>query len=224
MEIDLNKQNTDLMNIFNLLLERFGKRFWWPGDSALEIIFGCILTQNVSWKNVEEAINNLKRNNLIDTHKILSIPVDDLGLLLKSTRYYIQKALNLKNFCTRLNEDFAGSLDSLFALDTTKLREYLLSLKGIGKETADSIILYAGNKPIFVVDAYTKRIFSRLGYFDKNSSYDEVQNFFTKNLVQDLYIFNEFHALIVCLGQSFCKSSNPLCSSCPLESFCIKNI
>lgn len=220
----MNKEITsmELIDIFNMMLERFGKRFWWPGDSPLEIVIGCILTQNVTWKNVEEAIINLKKCNLIDTQAIISIPVEELGQLLKSTRYYMQKAINLKNFCIRLNEDFDGSLDNLFTMDTPKLRKYLLSLRGIGKETADSIILYAANKPIFVVDAYTKRIFSRLGYFNKDSTYDEVQDFFTENFSHDLYLYNEFHALIVCLGQNCCKNTKPLCSSCVLENKCKK--
>jgi len=216
------KTRKNLMDIFGLLLSYFGKRHWWPGDSSLEIIYGCILTQNVSWKNVEEAICNLKQKNLIGLDTILSTSDNELGLLLKSTRYYNQKVLYLKNFCFRMKEDFAGNLDNLFSMEVTKLRKYLLTLKGFGKETTDSVILYGANKPIFVVDAYTKRIFSRLGYFHKDISYDEVQDFFMKNLPHDVYTFNEFHALIVCHGQSFCKNSRPSCSSCPLERICEK--
>ncbi|MGE5329917.1 MAG: endonuclease III domain-containing protein [Deltaproteobacteria bacterium] len=219
-----NCTQVQLMNIFSLLLAHFGKRNWWPGDTSLEIVFGCILTQNVSWKNVEEAIIKLKEKNLINLEAIINVSDENLGLLLKSTRYYNQKAVNIKSFCSNMLDSFDGNLDNLFSMDIPKLREYLLSLKGIGKETADSIILYAANKPIFVVDAYTKRIFSRLGYFNKDSSYDEVQAFFMKNLLHDVYLFNEFHALIVCLGQSICKNTNPPCSSCILERFCIKKV
>jgi len=213
-----------LMEIFCLLLAHFGKRHWWPGDTSLEIIFGCILTQNVTWKNVEEAINNLKQHNLINLGTIITTSDEKLGSLLKSTRYYNQKAANIKSFCYHLNDNFDGKLDNLFSMDVSSLRKHLLTLKGIGKETADSIILYAANKPIFVVDAYTKRIFSRLGYFNKDASYDEVQDLFMQNMPHDVYIFNEFHALIVCLGQNICKNTNPLCSSCLLESMCKKEV
>jgi len=219
-----NLTKIQLINIFNLLLSHFGKRHWWPGDTSLEIILGCILTQNVTWKNVEEAINNLKQKNLINLEAIIASSDESLGLLLRSTRYYNQKAANIKSFCHNMINNFDGSLDNLFLMDIPTLRKYLLSLKGIGKETADSIILYAANKPIFVVDAYTKRIFSRLGYFDSNPSYDQVQTFFMENLPHDLYLFNEFHALIVCLGQNFCKNANPSCKSCILESVCKKKM
>lgn len=210
----------NLIDIFDTLLNNFGKRHWWPGDTTLEIIFGCILTQNVTWKNVEQAVLKLKKHNLIDVERILSVSHEELGTSLISTRYYNQKACSLKNFCYHLKNDFSNSIDKLFEMDVPALRQYLLSLKGIGKETADSIILYAANKPIFVVDAYTKRIFSRLGYFHSDSSYDQIQDFFTVNLPCDLYVFNEFHALIVYLGQNICKNTNPLCNSCVLRGIC----
>lgn len=217
MSQDLRKQ---LLNIFNSLLEYFGPRHWWPAETPLEVIFGCILTQNVTWKNVEVAISNLKRKNLININKVLSIPSEDLAQLIKTTRYYNQKTSTLKNFCFMLKNKFDGDLDSLFRLDLENLRKILLSLKGIGKETADAIILYAANKPIFVIDAYTIRIFSRIGFFNQNTGYDEAQRFFHHNLPQDLYLYNEYHALIDALGQNICKAKNPNCYLCPINHEC----
>lgn len=211
-----------LMMIFDNLLRHFGPRHWWPAETTFEVIIGCILTQNVTWKNVEQAIDNLKSDNLINIDRLLKIEDDRLASLIKTTRYYNQKALNLKNFCRVIKYNFDNELENLFRLERSDLRKYLLSLKGIGKETADCIILYAANKPIFVVDAYTKRIFSRMGYFDSNTDYDEVQKFFSSNLVEDIYVFNEFHALIDALGHNICKAKNPLCNECPLNTNCKK--
>jgi len=212
-----------LLDIFSILLKSFGKRNWWPADTDFEVVIGCILTQNVTWKSVEQAIIKLKAENLIDIDNILSVEPSKLAGLITTTRYYNQKAASIINFCEILKKDFNGELKKLFDIDTPSLRRYLLSLKGIGKETADSIILYAANKPIFVVDAYTKRVFSRLGYFESNPTYDEVQDFFQRNLSVDTYLYNEFHALIVAFAQYYCKSSKPLCVECPIKNFCKAN-
>lgn len=219
-----NNTSKKLFSIFNLLLSKFGKRYWWPGETQLEVVFGCILTQNVTWKNVQDAIIKLKANNLIDIENIINIDTATLAQHLISTRYYNQKAVYLQSFCQFLKENYEGSLDKLFLNDIGTLRKILLSLKGIGKETADSIILYSASKPIFVVDLYTKRIFSRMGFFHKESTYDEVQKFFESNIPHDLYLFNEFHALIVLLAQISCKSSKPNCSECVVKQFCNKLI
>ncbi len=215
-----NKIQDQLLCIFHSLLDHFGPRHWWPAETPLEVVFGCILTQNVTWKNVEQAISNLKEKDLINIDRILAVQDCSLADLIKTTRYYNQKASSLKNFCRFVKTKFNGNLDELFELNTEDLRTILLSLKGIGRETADSIILYAANKPIFVVDAYTKRIFLRLGIWDYDMSYDEVQKLFVSNLPSDTYLFNEYHALIDRLGHYICKSKTPCCSQCPVSQFC----
>ncbi len=217
-----NRIQTQLLNIFEALLGHFGPRHWWPAESPLEVVFGCILTQNVAWKNVELAISNLKTRNLIDIKNILSVNSIELAELIRATRYYNQKAAALKNTCAFILEDYDGSLSKLFKLETPELRNQLLALKGIGRETADSIILYAADKPIFVVDAYTKRIFSRLGFLPPDTDYDKVQQFFTINLPPELYVYNEYHALIDALGHNICKPKRPVCIECPLNSQCNK--
>ena len=148
------------------------------------------------------------------------MPREELAELIIPTRYYNQKAARLKGFMKMVEEEFSGDLDNLFALETGELRRLLLGLKGIGKETADSILLYAAGRPVFVVDAYTRRIFSRLGYVEEKVSYDEMQTLFTRHLPADTELFNEYHALIVALGKDICRARNPLCSDCPLNHRC----
>ncbi len=203
-----------LLDIFNLLLNHFGKQYWWPAKTKDEIIIGAILTQNTSWKNVEKSIKNLRNANLTELKKLVN--ASDLNLLIKPSGFFNQKAEYLKNIASALDKNKVAEMP------TNKARKYLLSIKGIGKETADSILLYAFEKPIFVVDAYTKRIFSRLGLIDKNLKYDEIQKFFMKNLPEDIYIYNEFHALIVMLGKNFCGKQKPNCKNCPLNKICKK--
>ncbi len=217
-----DRVRNQLMSIFESLLSHFGPRHWWPAESPLEVIFGCILTQNVAWKNVEQAISNLKARNLIDIKSMLAVDNDELAELIRPARYYNQKAAALKNICCFILENYDGSLSELFKLEIAELRKQLLKLKGVGKETADSIILYAAEKPIFVVDTYTKRIFSRLGFLPHDIDYDEVQNFFTCSLPAEPYLYNEYHALIDALGHNICKSRNPYCSKCPLSAQCKK--
>jgi endonuclease-3 related protein len=223
--------------IYERLLKSFGKQHWWPvtkrGEfipryhqnikltekQKLEICFGAILTQNTSWKNVEKAITNLNKNNLIDCNKILGISTKELAQVIKPSGYHNQKSKKLKNFCLFLKKNYNSNLKSLFIKDINKLKEELLSINGIGNETADSIILYAANKPTFVIDTYTKRIFSRIGFCDERWSYDKLQALFTKNLNKDTKVFNEYHALLVELGKNICKKK-PLCGKCPLAKIC----
>ncbi len=201
----------------------------------LEVCFGAILTQNTSWKNVEKAIYQLNKNRLIDVHKILKIKNKRLAQIIRSSGYHNQKAKKLKNFCEfllkcqkseisdhdqkskRFLTNYNGKLGLLFKNDIEELRKQLLSVNGIGPETADSIILYAAKKPIFVVDAYTKRIFSRIGC--KEKTYDEFQKLFMSSLPNSERLFNECHALIVELGKNICKKS-PLCGKCPINVHC----
>ena len=211
------RQNRSLLKIYDLLYRKFGPRHWWPGNTRLEIIIGAILTQNTAWANVEKAIRNLKKERVLNAKALSAIPEKTLAELIRPSGYYNIKAGRIKNFLKFLNTHYNGSLAGMFGTDLYKLKEELLSVKGIGQETADSILLYAGNKPIFVVDAYTKRIFSRHGFISKNVEYKKIQSLFMDNLRQDARLFNEFHALIVELGKTTCKSKKPLCDICPLS-------
>ena len=205
-----------LLKIYNSLYDFFGPLNWWPGDTPFEIMVGAILTQNTSWSNVEKAINNLKKENLLEPGKLFRINQEKLAQLIKPSGYYNIKARRLKNFVNIFVNDFEGSVEKMFSGDGRKLRKKLLNVNGIGPETADSILLYVGKKPFFVVDAYTKRIFSRHKLISKDSTYYQIQEFFIKNLDRDVKLFNEFHAQIVVLGKDMCTSKNPDCSKCPI--------
>ncbi len=209
-----------LVKIYDKLLEAFGPQHWWPADDDFEIIVGAILTQSVSWKNVEKAIDNLKAEGLLSLDAILAVDKDKLAALIKSTMYYNQKALKLKNFCRYIKQNYGRDIYALFEKNIPNMRVELLSIKGIGPETADSIILYAAEKPIFVVDAYTRRIFSRLGFLPDDAEYSQMQDFFMSNLPSDVNLFNEYHALIVRLGKDYCKNKKPLCKECPVKNHC----
>ena len=205
-----------LLKIYNSLYNYFGPLNWWPGDTPFEIMVGAILTQNTSWSNVEKAINNLKKENLLEPRKLYRISREELAQLIKPSGYYNIKARRLKNFINLFVNDFEGSAKKIFSGDSGELRKKLLNVNGIGPETADSILLYAGRKPFFVVDAYTKRIFSRHKLISKDSTYYQIQEFFTNNLDRDVKLFNEFHAQIVMLGKTICTSKNPDCAKCPI--------
>ncbi len=181
------------------------------------MIAGAILTQNTSWKNVEKAIRGLKEAGILTPLKMKQISVNALSAIIRPAGYHNIKARRLKNFVDFLFKNYALSLDRAGRQDPGRLRRELLTINGVGPETCDSILLYAFNRPFFVVDAYTKRIFSRHGFFKKKASYDDVQKFFTENLPEDLKLYNEYHALIVRLGKEYCRSK-PACGSCPLES------
>jgi len=206
-----------LLDIFQILLSTFGKRNWWPGETELEIIVGAILTQNTSWKNVERTINNMKDQGVLDIDILHTISKDRLGEIIKSSGFYNQKSDRLKLFIHVLHDKFDKCIDNLKIYDTDYLRNLLLAISGIGPETADSILLYALNRPVFVVDAYTKRFIKNHRLYDGNGKYDDIQHFFMSNLPLDVYLFNEFHALIVFLCQNYCKKV-PTCSSCPLQT------
>ena len=225
-----------LKSIYTKLHSHFGPQHWWPvtldnkaipkyhkniklnEKQKLEICFGAILTQNTSWKNVEKAIIQLNKNNLIGIKKILKIDNEKLAKIIKSSGYHNQKAKKLKSFCSYIFKNYKGNLNLFFKNNIGTLRNELLSINGIGPETADSIILYAAKKPIFVIDAYTKRIMNRLGY--KEEKYDELQKLFMDNLENDEKYFNEYHALLVELGKNYCRKNNPLCSNCPINKYC----
>lgn len=205
-----------LLKIYKSLYNYFGPLNWWPGNTPFEIMVGAILTQNTTWRNVEKAINNLKKENLLEAQKLYCINPNKLAQLIKPSGYYNIKAQRLKNFVNLFVEEYSGSEKKMFSRDGEELRGKLLKVKGIGPETADSILLYAGEKPYFVVDAYTKRIFSRHKLISEDASYHQIQEFFIKNLDRDVKLFNEFHAQIVMLGKTICTSRNPDCTKCPI--------
>jgi len=206
-----------LLKIYNLLYEKFGPRHWWPGDTRLEIIIGAILTQNTAWKNVEKAIKNLKREGVLKVRPLTRIPEKKLARLIKPAGYYNIKSHRVKSFLSFLNTKYNGNLNRMFKRETQKLRSELLGIKGIGPETADSILLYAGGKPVFVVDAYTKRVFSRHNFAAQETEYEGWQRLFQDNLPSDVKLYNEFHALIVELGKELCRPNNPMCAKCPIR-------
>ncbi|MBC7320956.1 endonuclease III domain-containing protein [bacterium] len=208
--------DTFLLSIYSALYDTFGPQHWWPAETRLEIVVGAILTQNTNWKNVEKAIDNLKESGILTIEGILENK-DRIPELIKSVGYYRIKTDRLINLMNKIKE--YGSLENFLSLPLERLREELLSIKGIGKETADSIILYASGYPIFVVDAYTRRLFSRLGIIRGNESYDEIQNMVMKNTPKDEYLYNEFHALIVELCKRYCRKK-PICIGCPVGKFC----
>jgi len=210
----------DLLDIYNKLYEHFGHQNWWPGETADEIIIGAILTQSVNWKNVEKAIQNLKQQNLCNLKSIYKASPKAIAPLIKPTIYFNRKTEKLHTFAEFIQCQFNGNLKAMFSRNPLNLRKKLLSVKGIGEETADSILLYAGKLPVFVIDAYTKRIFSRLGYISNNKSYNEFQKFFMDNLPEDVELFNDFHAQIVMLAKFFCKKREPNCTDCPLVTIC----
>ena len=205
-----------MVKIYQLLFEHFGPQQWWPGDTQFEIITGAILTQNTNWGNVEKAIVNLKTAELLNPEKMRSINISELAELIRPAGYYRLKAKRLKNFVDWLFARYHGDLANLEGINTDQLRTELLSIKGIGPETADSILLYALDRPVFVVDAYTARIAVRHHLIDPDAGYEQLRELFQSNLAEDVQLFNEYHALLVKLGKEFCKPKAQ-CPACPLK-------
>jgi len=209
--------NNRLLEIYHALYRHFGPQHWWPGDSPLEVMVGAVLTQNTNWQNVSRAIANLKAAGLLSLTALTALPVEVLAARIRPAGYYNLKAGRLKNLLALLNEKYQGQLADFLEEETAVLRALLLSSKGIGPETADSILLYAARRPVFVVDAYTHRFLLRHGLISEEDDYHEIQDLFVGALPEDAALFNEYHALIVRLGKDFCKKRQPLCASCPLE-------
>jgi len=212
----LNGTHARLWNIFHTLLESFGRRNWWPGETSLEIAIGAILTQNTSWRNVEKAIESIKVHDALRVDKLYAMDNEVLAQIIRSSGCYNIKANRLKALVNVIHNEYDDNMFELNSIDMWRMREILLGIAGIGKETADSILLYALEKPVFVVDAYTKRFLINHGIYNGDNHYDAFQRFFMENLPHDVYLFNEFHALIVYLCQSYCKKT-PLCAGCPLK-------
>lgn len=212
-----NTAQNIVFKIYQILYNHFGPQNWWPGESEIEIMIGAILTQNTNWQNVEKAIKNLKEETNLDPIIINKLPLKKLAKIIRPSGFYNIKAKRLKEFIKFFLKEYNGNVKEMEKEDENILREKLLKVKGIGKETADSILLYALNKPVFVIDNYTKRIFIRHKLFF-GKSYDEWQEYFTKNLPKDTKIYNEYHALLVKLAKTYCLK-NPICESCPLKFF-----
>jgi endonuclease III related protein len=204
---------------YDALYQAYGPQHWWPGRTRFEVIVGAILTQSTSWSNVEQALRALRREKLLSPGALERISTPRLARLIRSSGYFQQKAEKLKAFVHFLRKEYGGSLDKLFAVPTRELREQLLSVRGNGPETADSILLYAGKHAVFVVDAYTRRILERHELAVGKQSYEQIQELFEHNLPASVAMFNEYHALIVHTGKHFCRKSGARCEECALRPF-----
>jgi len=205
-----------LENIYQRLYSKFGPQKWWPARTRFEVIVGAILTQNTNWGNVEKAIENLRRARLLAPQRLHNVSLVELAGLIKPAGYFNIKAKRLKNFIDFFFREYNGQLKAMAKEKLGVLRKKLLEVNGIGPETADSILLYACDKPIFVVDAYTKRILSRHNIIQPDADYHALQKLFMESLKNESKMFNEYHALIVRLGKDFCKTK-PLCDRCPIN-------
>lgn len=204
---------------YERLFRHFGPQHWWPGDSKLEIVLGAILTQNTAWSNVEKALKNIKDAGSISLGFLRETDLNMLAQLIRPTGYFNQKAARVKGFIEYLDENYHGHLEEMLSLHLQDLRTALLSIKGIGPETADDIILYAAEKPVFVIDSYTKRVMSRHSICSQNVGYEELQTIIETQVPKNVPIYKEFHGLIVILAKNYCHKKNPDCRNCPLGEF-----
>ena len=209
----------NLGRYYQRLLEALGPQGWWPAETRLEVILGAILTQNTTWRNAALAIAKLREAGLLDLHRLREEPEWRLQALIRPAGFFRQKARTIQAFIDWLEANHGGSLRRMFARPTGELRSALLNLKGLGPETVDAILLYAGRKPLFVADAYSRRILERHGLLAAGSTYGEAQEFIHRHLAPDPVVYNEFHALLVEAGKRHCRKDTPRCSQCPLESF-----
>jgi endonuclease-3 related protein len=205
-----------LSRIYDTLFAAFGHQHWWPAETAFETMIGAILTQNVSWTNAARAVRNLEGAGMLDPCLLAKADPGEIARLIVPSRFYNLKAERIREFARVYVAEFEGDPAVMAAVETSALRERLLAVRGLGKETVDSILLYACGKPVFVVDAYTRRIFSRYGLLPADASYDRMQRLFAENLPPDAALFNDYHAQIVFLGNTVCRKS-PLCGRCPIR-------
>jgi len=209
------ERSPQLQQAFERLLTRFGPQRWWPGDSPFEVMVGAVLVQNTSWKNVERALDNLRDAGLLAPRELYDLPQAELEELIRPAGYYRVKARRLRNLLAVLCERHGGSLDAMFSQDLADARAELLAIHGIGPETADAILLYAGKLPTFVVDSYTHRVLARHGWIGFEADYHQLQERIEEELPRDAALYNEYHALFVAVGKQFCRKV-PLCAECPL--------
>jgi endonuclease-3 related protein len=212
----MNTVSDKLNEIYELLLKAYGPQHWWPAESPLEVMVGAVLTQNTNWQGVEQAIANLKRDNLLNQHKLKALSTEELSRLIKPAGYFNLKARRLKNLIGMVAEAYGGDPAAMEQMETAQLRQDLLLVNGVGPETADSILLYAFHRPIFVVDTYTYRVTSRHGLIEEEANYQALQDLFMEHLPLDVEMFNEYHALLVRVGKLHCKRK-ARCKGCPLE-------
>ncbi len=205
-----------MTEVYERLLAAFGPQLWWPGDSPFEVLVGAVLVQNTAWRNVERAIENLREAGLMEPRALYAVPEQELAELIRPAGYYQVKARRLRNLLKLIVEQYDGSLEAMFRTDLATLREELLGVSGIGPETADAILLYAGSLPTFVVDTYTHRILARHGWIGYEAEYHEIKDYFEASLPADAALYNEYHALLVRLGKDYCRKTAPKCEACPL--------
>ncbi|MCF8563645.1 endonuclease [Alicyclobacillus tolerans] len=209
-----------LLQIYQLMFEHFGDRHWWPAQTKEEVVIGAILVQNVSWSNTEKAIEKLRQQDLLSFAALHRAPLDEIEPCVVSTRFYKTKAKKLKAFSDFLDANYKGDLEAFLRQPVPQLREQLLNIYGIGPETADDIVLYAGGQLSFVIDAYTQRILARLGITQEQAGYEELRTWFMENLPADVALFNQYHALLDAVGHHYCSPKNPSCTPCPLAPLC----
>jgi endonuclease III related protein len=212
------KPSHQLHRYYRRLLRAYGPQFWWSAGSRFEVIVGAILTQNTNWRNVERAILNLRQEGLVVPEALRQVSRRRLAAVIRPSGYFNIKAGRLKSFVRFLTDRYEGDLNRMFGEPTDVLRRHLLKVKGIGPETADSILLYAGGHPIFVIDAYTRRVLGRHRLVSPRATYEGLQTYIMSHLYPDASQFNEYHALLVKVGKEHC-GRKPTCSGCPLEDF-----
>lgn len=206
----------DLLAIYGALSAAFGHQHWWPAETAFETMIGAILAQNVAWRNAAQAVRNLDAAGMLDPDRLAAADAGEIACLIVPSRFYNRKAGRIREFARVYVAEFEADPATMAAVEAESLRKRLLAIKGLGKETVDSILLYACAKPVFVVDAYTRRIFSRYGLLPEDASYDGMQRLFMENLAPDPDLFNDYHAQIVFLGNTVCRKT-PLCDRCPIR-------
>ena len=206
-----------LTEAYRCLFDAFGPQHWWPGETPFEVIVGAVLTQNTSWRNVERAIDNRREADLLEPRTLYDVPVEELEELIQPAGYFRVKARRLRSMLEFIIEQYNGSLETMFGAELSELRCRLLGVHGIGPETADSILLYAGGLPSFVVDTYTHRVFARHGWIGFDANYHQIQDYIQGELPQEVPLYNEYHALLVRVGKDFCRKTNPKCAECPLR-------
>jgi endonuclease-3 related protein len=211
--------DSTLLDAYARLAAAWGPQHWWPGDTPFEVAVGAVLTQNTAWSNVEKAIASLKAANAMTATGLLALSASDLEQAIQPAGTYRVKARYLRTLAQWVAQRASGDLSRLASEDADALRCEMLALRGVGRQTADSILLYAIGKPVFVVDAYTRRIGSRLRLLPENATYESAQQYFIAGLPEDVHLFNEFHALLVRLAKEHCRA-RPLCLACPLERRC----
>jgi len=217
--VEASASARELADVYALLRRKRGPAGWWPGETPFEVCLGAILVQNTSWTNVEKALATLRERGLLSFGALERLPASRLAPLLRSSGYFNVKARRVKAFLAFLGREFGGHVERMAGEEPQALRAKLLAVNGIGPETADSILLYAASQPSFVVDAYTRRIFSRLGLLRGDESYDQMRSFFMDRLPRDVALYNDYHAQIVLLGKDTCRAL-PRCADCPLLRRC----